>query len=112
MEQIIKTTIKNEMPNIAIKTWEPNSLKALKQKKTKTEKRAENIMMSLRGKIEKHEEISLLEIKDEFKLNGSTLSKVINLSAFQEMLEEEGITMTKDKGKGNPIRFILPVHKV
>jgi len=40
------------------------------------------------------------------------ISPIINSDIFHDFLEEEGIMMTKSKGRGNPVRFILPKHKI
>ena len=112
MEEVIRGSIESEMPNIVITDWKPIELKVLKQRRTKNEERAENFVMWLRGKIELYEEISLAELKQEFGLPPNIVSRVINSDYFNDLLEEEGITMTKAKGKGNPVRFILPKNKV
>ena len=112
MEEVIRTSIEGEMPNIVIKDWKPKELKALKQKRTKNEERAEIIIMYLRGKIEKYEEISLAVLRQEFGYSSSTVSKAIKTDIFGDLLEEEGITMTSAKCKGNPVRFILPKYKL
>ena len=112
MEKVIRTSIKSEMPNIVIADWKPKELKVLKQKRTKNEERAEIIIMYLRGKIEKYEEISLAELRQEFGYSSSVISKAIKTDVFNDLLEEEGITMITEKGKGNPARFIFPKSKV
>jgi len=112
MEEVITESIKNEMPGIVIRKWEPKNLKELKQKRTKLEERAENFIMWLSDKIDRYEEISLAELRQDFRLTSCIVSKVIKTDYFKELLEEEGITMTNAKGKGNPVRFILPRNKV
>ena len=112
MQKVISTSIENEMPNIVISDWKPKELKALKQKVTKAEERAENFVKYLRGNIEKYEEISLAELRQEFGLPSNIISPVINSNIFHDLLEEEGIKMTEAKGWGNPVRFILPKHKI
>ena len=111
MEEVIKSSIKCEMPGIGIKNWKPIELKVLKQRRTKTEERAENFVMWLRGNIEKHDEISLAELRQEFGLQPNIVSRVIKSDIFNDLLEEEHITMTKANGWGNPVRFILPPNK-
>lgn len=112
MEEVIKTSIESEMPNISIRNWKPKELTALKQRVTKTYQRAENFVRWLRGKIELQEEISLAELRHEFGLSPNMVSRVIKADIFHDLLEEECITMTQSKGKGNPVRFILPPNKI
>ena len=112
MEEVIKTSLESEMPNIAIRAWKPKELKAIKQKATTIEKRAGNFVRWLRGYIEKYEEISFGELRQEFGLKSSLVSKTINTDIFHDLLDEESITMIRGKGRGNGIRFILPKHKV
>ena len=112
MDEVIRSSIESEMPNIVISDWKPKELPILTQKITKNEERAEIIIMYLRGKIELYEEISLAELRQEFGYSSSALSKAIKTDFFKDLLEEEGITMTIAIGKGNPVRFILPKNKV
>ena len=112
MENIIRASFKGEMPNIVFGDWKPKELKILKRKVTIIEERAENFVNWLRGKIEEYGEIYLTELKKEFGLRSNSVSIVINSDIFKDLLEEENITMTKAKGKGNPVRFILPTHRV
>jgi len=114
MELIIRATIAAEMPNIVFKDWKPTALKGLQSKTTKTEERAQNILKWMQSKVGRYEEISLAETKDYFSFRPCTLSKIINSDSFQDMLEEESITMTRsiENSRGNPIRFILPKHKI
>ena len=56
--------------------------------------------------------ITIKEIAKYAGVSTGTVSKVINSDIFKHLLEEENITMTKAKGRGNPVRFILPIHKV
>jgi hypothetical protein len=112
MEEVIRTSIESEMPNIVIADWKPKELKVLKQKKTKNEERAENLVRWLRGKIELYEEIPLAELRQEFGLQPNMVSRAIKSDYFKDLLAEEAITMTTVKGKGNPVRFILPPNAV
>jgi len=108
MEDVVRSSIESEMPNIVISNWEPKELKVLNKKTTKNEERAENFIMWLRAKIEKYEEISLAELRKEFGLNSNIVSMVINSVFFKDLLAEEDITMITAKDKGNSVRFILP----
>lgn len=112
MEKVIRTSFESEMPNIVISDWKPKGLKELKQKIIKAEERAELFVGWLRGKIEKYEEISLAELRQEFGLPSNIVSKVIKSDIFHYLLEEEGIMMTKTNTWGNPMRFILPKQKI
>jgi hypothetical protein len=112
MEEVIRTSIVSEMPNTVIIDWKPKELKVLKRKATKNEQRAKNIVMWLRGRIEKYEEIPLAELRQEFGFKLYTVSKVINSEIFKDLLEEEGITMITEKRSGNPVKFIFPDSKV
>ncbi|MCP3682652.1 MAG: hypothetical protein GY861_08185 [bacterium] len=112
MEKVIRTSIESEMPNIVINDWKPKELKVLKQKTTKNEERAEILGMWLRGKIELYGEISFAELQQTFNYTHSTVSKAIKTDVFKNMIDEEGILMTNAKGRGNPVRFILPENKI
>jgi len=112
MEKVIKTSIESEMPNIVINNWKPKELKVLKQKITTTEKRAEIFVMWLRGRIEKYEEISLADLRQEFRLPRNIVSRVIKSDIFCDLLNEEDIMMTKTNTWGNPVKFILPKNKI
>jgi len=109
MEELIRSSIESEMPNIVFNNWEPKELKALKQKTTINEERAENFIKWLRGKIEQYEEISLAELRREFWLEPCIVTRVIKSSFFKDLLDEENITMITARDKGNSVRFILPM---
>jgi hypothetical protein len=112
MEKVITRSIETEMPNMVTREWKPKELKVLKQKVTKNEERAEYYVMWLRGRIDSHEEITLVELRQAFDHKSSIASKAIKTDVFNDLLEEEGITMIKARGKGNPVKFILPKNKV
>lgn len=112
LEKVISTSFENEMPNIIINDWKPKEIKTLKEKVTKIEERAERFIKYLRGRIEKYGEIYLTELIKEFGLNRKSVYKVIESDYFKAFLDEEGIMMFNGKGRGNPVRFILPLYKI
>ena len=112
IEEIIRTSFESEMPNIVISDWKPKEIQTLKGKVTKIEERAELFIKYLRGRIEKYGEIHLTELRQYFGLSPYSVSVVIKSDIFNNFLVEEAITMIQARGKGNPVRFILPVCKV
>jgi hypothetical protein len=108
IETKIRESFESEMPGIVIKEWKPKELKALKNKVTKIEERAENFVDWLMGKVGQFEEVTLAELLQDFGLNIKLVSKTINSDIFKNHLDDEGILMTKDKAWGSPVKFILP----
>jgi hypothetical protein len=107
MEDIIKQSITSEMPGVVINDWKPKEMKSLKHKVTVVEKRAENLVYWLLGKLGQFEEISLDELRQEFGLSKHTLSRTVKSEYFINLLEEEGIVKVTTNSWGNPVKFVL-----